>query len=260
MYRLILTALGPLVAAPFIGSYLGVLIHRLPRGLPTAFARSRCESCGTPLGVRDLVPFGSYLALRGRCRVCHARIPPSSWAIELAAIGVPLSAVLAGVDGARLWAGCGLGWTLLALGWIDWEHLRLPDQLTLPLLLAGLGVTAWLDPTSLTAHAAGAALGWGGLSALAFLYRRLRGREGLGQGDAKLLGAAGAWVGPAALPSVLLIAASLGLAMALLQRVLRGDVTAATPLPFGPYLATGLWIGWLWIAWLGATGGAFLFS
>jgi len=242
---LTLGVLAPVVLAPFVGSYLGVLIRRLPRGLPTAFARSRCESCGSVLAARDLVPLGSYLALRGRCRACRAPIAPFHWGIELAAVGVPLGAALAGDDGARLWAGCLLGWTLLVLVWIDWEHLRLPDALTLPLLLAGLAVTAWLTPDALTAHAAAAALGWLALLGLGVLYRRLRGRDGLGEGDAKLLGAAGAWVGPAGLPSIVLLAAVIGLAVALIAWLAKRNVSSATAIPFGPCLAAALWADWL---------------
>ena len=98
-----------------------------------------------------------------------------------------------------LWADCVFGWMLLALAWIDWTHLRLPDVLTLPLLLAGLGATALLDPDDATDHALAAAIGYAALRLVSFGYLKLRGREGLGAGDAKLLAAAGgvAWAGRA---------------------------------------------------------------
>lgn len=172
-------------------------------------------------------------------------------AVELAAAGVALWAVLAVPDPARLWPACAFGWTLLALAWIDWEHLRLPDALTLPLLLAGLGVTWLLDADAAPEHAAAAALAYLALRGLALGYRRLRGREGIGAGDAKLLAAAGAWVGIAALPWVVLAAALLTLAAVSIMRV-RGSVTRTTPVPFGPGLCAATWLAWLhgagWLA------------
>lgn len=238
--------LPPLLLAPFIGSFLGVLVRRLPRGLPVAVARSRCETCGRALGLRDLVPIASYLLLRGRCRRCRAPIAAMHLGIELAAVGVALWAALTQADPARLWLTCGLGWTLLALAWIDAEHLRLPDALTLPLLLAGLGATLVLDPGAAPEHAAAAALGYLMLRGLALAYRRLRGREGLGAGDAKLLAAAGAWLGVAALPGVVLGAALLGIGLAAVASLRGRPTTRATPVPFGPGLCAALWLVWLY--------------
>lgn len=241
--------LGPLLASPFAGSLLGVIVRRLPRGLPVALDRSRCESCGRALAPRDLVPIASYLLLRGRCRRCRARIAPAHLGAELAAVAIALATALAqpsvGGGTAWPWLTCLLGWTLLALAWIDWEHLRLPDPLTLPLVLAGLGATWLLDPGAVTAHAAAAALGYLALRGLALAYRALRGREGLGAGDAKLLAAAGAWIGLDALPFTVLGAALAGIALALALRLLGGTVTRETPLPFGPPLCAALWLTWL---------------
>jgi leader peptidase (prepilin peptidase) / N-methyltransferase len=236
----------PILVAPFVGSFLGVLVRRLPAGRPVAWARSACESCGAAIAARDLVPLGSFLALRGRCRACAAPIAGFHPAVELAALGVAcLAALAAPEDPARLWIGCGLGWALLALAWIDWEHLLLPDAITLPLVPAGLAATFWLGPEALAAHAAGAALGYGAFRGFAYAYRWLRGREGLGRGDAKLLAAAGAWLGLEALPTVLLLAAlaGLGAAGALAWRLGRSDPGA--PLPFGPCLALAFWLCWL---------------
>jgi leader peptidase (prepilin peptidase)/N-methyltransferase len=233
------------LAAPFVGSLLGVLIRRLPAGRPVAWARSACESCGHPLGPTELVPLLSYLAQRGRCRHCGARIAPFHFAIELAAVAVALSAVGCGESGAYLWAGCGLGWTLLALAWIDAAHLALPDVLTLPLLLAGLLATGLLAPEALGEHALGAGLGWLALWAVAAGYRLARRREGLGQGDAKLLAAGGAWLGWQALPWVLLLAALLGLAWGIGQRLRGYRLTGTTVLAFGPWLAAATWLFWL---------------
>lgn len=237
--------LWPVLAAPFVGSLLGVLIRRLPAGRPVLWARSACERCSHPLGPADLVPLVSYLALRGRCRHCGAPIPAFHLGIELAAIAVALSAVVSGDDGACLWAGCVLGWTLLTLAWIDAEHLSLPDALTLPLVLAGLLATWLLAPAAIPDHALGAAVGWLALWAVAAGYRLARGREGLGQGDAKLLAASGAWLGWQALPWVMLLAALGGLAWAIGQRVRGYRLSAASVLPFGPWLAAATWLLWL---------------
>lgn len=227
----------PLVAAPFVGSVLGVLIRRLPDHRPVALARSECETCHHVLGWPDLVPLVSFAALRGRCRFCRAPIARFHLAVELAALAIAAITVAfpaSGVDTARLWAECGFGWTLLALAWIDVEHMILPDVLTLPLVVAGLAVTWWFDPGALAAHALGAIAGYAGFRAIALAYRELRGMDGLGAGDAKLLAAAGAWVGLAALPRLVLAAALLGIVMALAarRRVARGGAVA-----FGPALA-----------------------
>jgi len=238
--------LPPILFAPFIGSFLGVVIRRLPAGKPLVLARSACEECGTILQAQDLVPVASFLVRRGCCRVCGGRIAPFHLAVELAALTIPASAALVESDPDRLWLGCGLGWTLLCLGWIDAEHFRLPDVLTLPLLLAGLGATWWLDPDSITDHAAAAIAGYALLRLLGAAYRRARGREGIGQGDAKLLAAAGAWVGLAGLSTVLLAGALAGLAGAGLAVLLGGRrMRADMRLPFGPFLAFGLWLAWL---------------
>ncbi|NOG72644.1 prepilin peptidase [Roseicella sp. DB1501] len=236
----------PVLAAPFIGSFLGVLIRRLPEGRPVGLARSACERCGTALAARDLLPIGSYLALGGRCRACGTAIAPFHLAVEVAALLLAgTAAALLPDDPPRLWLTCGLGWALLALAWIDWEHLILPDALTLPLIPAGLLATWWLAPAELTGHAAGAALGYLAFRGVALAYRRLRGREGLGQGDAKLMAAAGAWLGWEALAAMVLVAALLGLALAGILALRRGGLDAAEPLPFGPCLALALWLCWL---------------
>jgi leader peptidase (prepilin peptidase) / N-methyltransferase len=218
----------------------------LPAGEPVMLDRSRCEECRRPLGARDLIPIASYLMLRGRCRGCRTRIAPFHLAVEVAALGVAAIAAAACPDGATLWCGCGLGWALLVLAWIDWDAFILPDVITLPLVLAGLAATAWLEAERLTDHAVAAALGYLLFRGVAWAYRRLRGREGLGEGDAKLMAAAGAWVGVAALSSVLLGGALLTLAAGLVDTLRRGEAFRATKrLPFGPGLCAALWVVWL---------------
>jgi len=228
--------------APFAGSFLGGLIFLIPKGRPITLARSACASCGQALSALDLVPIVSYLALRGRCRHCAAPLGRFPLAVELASLGVALWAASVRNDAAWLWMDCVLGWGLLALAWIDWHSFHLPDSLSLPLLLAGLAATLWLEPMEIADHALGAALGATFFFLIAAVYRRLRGREGLGAGDAKLLGVAGAWLGSAALPWVVLIAAVAGIALALGQSLRGAKLHRATRVPFGPCLALAIWL------------------
>lgn len=232
----------PALAGPFAGSLLGVLVRRLPAGRPVGLARSACESCGRRLGPAELVPLLSYAGLGGRCRSCRAPIGRFHPAIELAATLVALWAVVAAPDPATAWAHCLLGWALLALAWIDAGHWRLPDALTLPLVPLGLAATWALEPWRLLDHALGAGLGYGAFRLVALAYRAWRGREGLGRGDAKLLAAAGAWVGWEGLSATVLLAALAALAFAGLLRLRGRAVTAGTALPFGPFLALGTWV------------------
>jgi leader peptidase (prepilin peptidase)/N-methyltransferase len=230
-----------LVVAPVIGSWLGVLVRRWPQGRKLALARSACDHCGHALAPADLLPLLSFGMLRGKCRYCGARIDPFHPAIELAAASIALAAFIADCDGARLWIDAGLGWALLCAAWIDFETFFLPDLLTLPLILAGLGVTWLLQPTALFNHAAAAALGYSGFRLLDHAYLTFRHRHGLGQGDAKLLAAAGAWTGLLLLPYIIATAGLIGIAMALLaarRRGLRGDQRIA----FGPALALAFFI------------------
>ncbi|MEM7023311.1 MAG: A24 family peptidase [Pseudomonadota bacterium] len=239
-----LEALALLVAAPFVGSFLGVVIDRLPTGEQILVGRSRCDSCDEKLGPSDLVPIVSWLLRRGRCARCQAKLSAFYPIIELAALVVALSAV-AVLSGWLLVVSCVLGWALLSLAMIDLRHYLLPDVLTLPLIPLGLLVAWILDPSLLMDHAIGALSGFGTFALIAVLYRRLRGREGLGLGDAKLLAGAGAWLGWASLPGVVLVAALGGLAVTLAQARLGGTMEATTRIAFGAYLALAFWLVWL---------------
>lgn len=232
----------PLLAAPFIGSFLGVLIIRLPSRDPVALARSACAHCGRRLGALDLVPLVSFAVFRGRCRRCNASIGLFYPAVELAATAVALWAVLADPDPYRVWADCGLGWTLLALAWIDWTDFLLPDVLTLPLILAGLASTLTFDPEALADHCLAVILAYLSFRGVAAVYRWLRGRDGLGGGDAKLIAGAGAWCGLAALPLVVLGSALLGLLAALGLALSGRSMTSTTRIPFGPCIALAFWL------------------
>jgi leader peptidase (prepilin peptidase) / N-methyltransferase len=243
------------VLAPFIGSFLGVLILRLPEGRPIAMGRSACDRCHHTLGWQDLIPLASYALSRGRCRYCDAAIGMFTLNIELAALAIAAWAAAA-VPGSELWVACGLGWTLLTASWIDVRTMLLPDVLTLPLLVAGLIVTEVANPDSLLDHGLAAVFGYLLLFTVAWAYRMLRGRDGLGLGDAKLLAALGAWLGLADLPVVLLLASCLGLAAAGAAALAGKRMTAATAIPFGPFLALAGWLSWLyadlWNDWLAA--------
>ncbi len=236
--------LWPVLAAPFVGSFLGVLIIRLPACRPLAMARSACPNCGTTLGPIDLVPLISFLALRGRCRHCGEKIGLFHLMVELAATGIAILAVLGNPDTAQVWVACGLGWTLLTLAWIDWTDFLLPDVLTLPLLLAGLVLTLVWDPDALTDHCLAAAFAYLSFQAIALGYRRLRGRDGLGGGDAKLIAAAGAWCGTSTLPLIVLCSALIGLLAALGLALAGRSVTSTTRIPFGPCISLAFWLVW----------------
>jgi len=235
---------GVLAAAPVVGSFVGVLIRRLPDGQPVVWSRSKCEGCGAVLTPRDLVPLISWVLARGRCRHCGY---PLGWfypGVEIAALIVALIA-LAASDMPRAALDCLFGWWLLTLAWIDWRCWLLPDLLTLPLIVAGLAAAVLLDPDTVLDRALGAALGYAVLRALAAFYRVLRRREGLGGGDAKLLGAAGAWVGAMALPQVILLAALTALLAAAVLWLRGARLHAGSALPFGPFLALATWVIWL---------------
>ncbi|MGH7036284.1 MAG: prepilin peptidase [Stellaceae bacterium] len=242
------SSLWPVAAAPFIGSFLGVLVMRLPQARPVILGTSSCDHCGRRLGAADLVPIASWLAAGGRCRHCGAGLSPLYLATELGALGLAVWAASLS-QGWALWVTCCLGWDLLALALIDWREGLLPDALTLPLVPLGLLAAYLADPDSVWPHAWGALLGFAAFAAIRSAYRWLRGREGLGFGDVKLLAGAGAFVSWQGLPSVVLIAAVFSLALALAAS--RGEGLALDRrLAFGPGICLGTWLIWLY-GWLG---------
>jgi leader peptidase (prepilin peptidase)/N-methyltransferase len=231
-----------------IGSFIALLTWRWPQGQAIT-GRSRCDHCGVQLGLGELVPLVSFAWLRGRCRHCRGAIAPRHLAIEL---------ICAGAGAAFLarwpqWEGAVLllaAWWLITLIVLDVEHYWLPDRLTLPLIPLALLLPEGPMLPPLPERLWGAALGFGGLWLLGFAYRRLRGRDGLGGGDPKLLAGLGALLGGWALPLLLTGAAGLGLALAGWDAVRGRGVTADTRLPLGALLAGValilLWLGPEW--------------
>ena len=241
--ELLYQAAGLLLGA-ILGSFLATVLIRWPQGRSVIAGRSRCDACGKPLGPRDMVPILSYAALHGKCRACGARIDRRHFAVELAAATLGLVALVAHpLPLAAITLLLGLWLLLLAL--LDLEHQWLPDRLTLPLVPLGLAA-AWAGfGPPLIERAIGAAAGWATLLLIALAYRRLRGREGMGGGDPKLLAGIGAWVGALQLPFVLLGAGLLGLAAILLMRLRGEQVSATTRLPLGTLMAVAAWPIWL---------------
>lgn len=235
----------PVTAAPFVGSFVGLVAHRLPRDEPILFGRSACPSCHSQLSARDLVPLLSWLAARGRCRHCDAPLSARYPLTELAALVIAVWAASV-LGGWSILVGCLLGWALLTLALVDLREKMLPDIITLPLIAAGLIAALSLEQLDPVAHAVGAAVGLTLFLIVAATFRRLRGYEGLGGGDAKLFAAAGAWLGWQGLPSVLLIASVVALAVVVVMMAAGRRGIAREEIAFGPYLCFGFWIVWLY--------------
>ncbi|MDQ3027758.1 MAG: A24 family peptidase [Pseudomonadota bacterium] len=260
-----------------VGSFLNVVVHRLPKMMEAQWRaecaslageepapaepynlvqpRSRCPSCAAPITAWQNVPVVSWLVLRGKCAACKAPISARYPAVELSA-GV-LAAFLAwrfGYSGALAWALV-FGWALLALTVIDLDTQLLPDDITLPLLWAGLLANTFGTFTDLRSAVLGAVGGYLLLWTVYWGFRLIAKKEGMGYGDFKLLGALGAWLGWQVLPFVVVVSAGAGAIIGgfLLWRSRRG---IETRIPFGPYLALGGLAGLLWgrqavIAWIG---------
>jgi leader peptidase (prepilin peptidase)/N-methyltransferase len=200
-------------------------------------------------------PAAVWAIERGAAQV--ARIEPpvapeplrAAMPIRLAMLGLAAAVAATAAQvfaGPEAWVAAGLGWVLLALARIDLAHGLLPDVLTLPLAVAGLAVAGLQDPARLPDAALGAAAGFAALALVGWAYRRWRGRDGLGLGDAKLLGAGGAWLGAAALPLTVCLAATAALVTVLAARVTgRRFEDADQAIPFGPFLCLAVWIVFL---------------
>ncbi|MCK9285228.1 MAG: A24 family peptidase [Rhodocyclaceae bacterium] len=250
-----------------VGSFLNVVIHRLPRmmerdwaeqcaelrgeqapiteTLTLATPRSRCPHCGRQIGALENIPIFSYLILNGRCSGCRARISPRYPLVEA------LTGLLFGYAGWRF----GFGWATvgcllfigaaIALSFIDFDTQLLPDDITLPLLWAGLLFNTFGVFTDLRSAVVGAMAGYLSLWGVYWLFKLATGKEGMGYGDFKLLAAIGAWLGWQILPVTILLSsfvgAVVGIALIVFARHGRN-----VPIPFGPYLAAAGIIALFW--------------
>jgi leader peptidase (prepilin peptidase)/N-methyltransferase len=264
-------ALGYPIAAGLgllVGSFLNVVILRLPKRLEWEWKRdsletlgqgdlydppppgivvepSHCPHCQHKLSWYENIPVFSWLALRGRCRNCKAPISIQYPAVELLTMLLVVACVWRFGFG---WQGFGaslLSCFLVAMSGIDVRTQLLPDQLTLPLLW--LGLIASVDNLFVPAKAAiaGAVLGYLSLWIIYWVYKQLTGKIGMGHGDFKLLAALGAWAGYKALLPIVMLSSIVGAVVGSIWLMTKGR-DQATPIPFGPYLAIAGWIVFLW--------------
>ena len=236
--------IGLALLGAILGSFIATLAIRWPVGRSVVVGRSACDGCGRVLRARELVPLVSFIVLGGRCRRCGRPIDRLHPAVEATAAAIGLTAGLAapGMEGL---AGAALGWLLLALGTIDLLAFWLPDRLTAPLALGGLAARAVDLPPGLADRMIGGAGGYVSLWLIARTYRRVRGREGLGGGDAKLLGGIGLWLGWRPLPGVLFCACLLGVAVVLVRAATGRAVRGGDVMPLGTLLALAAYPAWL---------------
>ncbi|MET4895557.1 A24 family peptidase [Sphingomonadaceae bacterium jetA1] len=232
------------------GSFLAALVLRWLDGRSVMAGRSACDACGATLRAWELVPLVSALALRGRCARCGHAIDPVHGRIE--ALAALIGAGAGWVAGPAGWTGALFGWLLLALAALDLLALWLPDRLTILLAVAGLVTGALGFAPSLADRIVGGLVGFGGLWAIATAYRLARGREGMGGGDPKLMGAIGLWLGWRMLPAVLLVACLIGLGF-VGWRALAGRRAAADDrVPLGFLLALAAYPAWALMLWWAA--------
>ncbi len=269
-----------LVLGLVVGSFLNVVIHRLPvilerqwraqcaelastdsaaaaaPALPVepynlVVPRSACPYCKAPITALQNIPIISWLVLRGRCASCGKPISPRYPLVEL--LTGLLSAAVAWRFGFGAAALCGLvvTWFLVALAFIDIDHQLLPDDLTLTLLWLGLAASLWSGPSGAglpvetRSSLIGAIAGYGSLWSVYHLFRLITRKEGMGYGDFKLLAALGAWLGWQMVLPVVLVAASVGAIVGILMLTLRGQ-QRSTPIAFGPFLAGAGWVVMMW--------------
>ncbi|ATM88320.1 MULTISPECIES: prepilin peptidase [Yersinia] len=232
-----------------VGSFLNVVIYRLPLMLNEenrhhfnlCLPHSHCPQCQIPLKWRDNIPLFSWLLLQGKCRHCRSAISMRYPLIEMITMGVTVLIAALIPLGYPLLAAWLLSWMLITLTMIDIDHLLLPDNLTFPLLWAGLLFHLVDNTLPLGDAVIGAVSGYLILWCLYWAFWWLTKREALGYGDFKLLAALGAWLGWMVLPSLLLIASLMGIAFSLAARMLKGR-PLNTHLPFGPFLALSGWL------------------
>ncbi len=223
-----------------VGSFVNVLVVRLPKDESIVSPGSHCPACGTPIRWYDNIPVLSYLLLRGRCRSCGVTISIRYPVIELLTALLFLAMRLRfGWSEVLLVRDWPFAAGIIAITFIDLEHRIIPDELSLGGLLLGL-VTSVAVPLGLMQSAAGAALGFGIFYGFSWLYYRISGRSGLGGGDVKLLAMIGAFVGPSGVIGTVLISSVLGSVIGILVGVFSGrKQILRTAIPYGPFLVIG---------------------
>jgi leader peptidase (prepilin peptidase)/N-methyltransferase len=256
-----------IVLGLMVGSFLNVAIYRLPKMLeshwqaqcaelhgksaPSAarfnlvVPRSRCPHCGRALSALQNIPLLSFIWLRGRCAHCHH---PISWRYPvIEALTGALSAFVAWRYGVTFTTAAALVfcWSLLVLSFIDLDMQLLPDNITLPLVWAGIAVNLGGTFTDLHSAVLGAIAGYLALWSVYWLFKLATGKEGMGYGDFKLLSAIGAWLGWQMLPLVILLSSLIG-ALAGIALIVFGRHGRSVPIPFGPYLACAGLIALFW--------------
>jgi leader peptidase (prepilin peptidase)/N-methyltransferase len=216
------------------GSFLSVVAHRVPLGESIVAPRSRCPSCGTQIAAYDNVPLFSFLALRGRCRHCEARVPITYPLLEagLAAVFVGLLLAFEG-DGIEIALGAALAATLATITLTDLEHRRIPNVVLIVSALIGLALLVLGDRDALADHLIAAAAAFAALFLVALAYPR-----GMGMGDVKLAGVMGLYLGKAVAPA-LLIGFAVGALYGLALIARHGSAARKQAVPFGPFLALG---------------------
>jgi len=251
-----------------IGSFLNVCIHRLPAEQSILWPGSRCPGCATPIAWHDNVPLLSWLWLGARCRACRAPIPPRYPLIEATTAGLAVLALAR--YGPALEAVVAFTFTaaLLLVTFIDLDHRFIPDEVSLPGIVAGLGASFLRGGLTPLDALGGVLLGGGILWVVAWSYERVTGIEGMGYGDVKLLAMIGAFLGWQAIPAVLVVASVTGsvagVALILARGGTRGGGRVArhlgvralapylrraarrTEIPFGPFLALGAFLALYW--------------
>lgn len=252
-----------------VGSFLNVVIYRLPVIMERAWAReyqehsgdttgtaeqphfnlltpaSRCPQCDHRITAAENIPVISYLFLRGRCSGCGAAISMRYPAVELITAVLSVITALHFGYSIQTLAALGFTWALIPLFLIDFDHQILPDSITLPLLWAGLLLSLFNLFTDSHSSIIGAAAGYLTLWAIFHIFKLITGKEGMGYGDFKLLGAIGAWTGWQALPVVILFSSVVGAAIGITLILFKGR-DHSQPMPFGPFLAAAGWLTLLW--------------
>jgi leader peptidase (prepilin peptidase)/N-methyltransferase len=241
-----------------VGSFLNVVIHRLPKMLEQGWAdqcaelrgeapaaairynlitpRSACPHCKHPIGALENIPIVSYLAQRGKCAHCGQPISARYPVVELGATALAVAAAWTFGPTYQSIAIAALLWVLLALSVIDIDTQLLPDNLTLPLLWAGLILNSFGLIVPIQDALWGAIAGYLVLWAVYWAFKLLTGKEGMGYGDFKLLAALGAWLGWQMLPVIILLSSVVGAVLGIALILFRGR-DRNIPIPFGPYLA-----------------------